>query len=146
MSISPFRNREQNSLDALGCPPSDEVYSCPLKRQSSCNAIRPSASLSPSSLSSHYLYRQTGMKILVFPESTAALLPSLQLLTPPFPLHHVKASQLPFSAVLPLCCSFTSTSLIVPPALSCHILPCSCDLTIERKTEGIQWREERNGK
>lgn len=95
---------------------------------------------SSSSLSSYYLYRGAGMKILIFPKSAAALLPFLQLLTPPFPLHHIQASQQTFPALLPLCCSFTSTSLIVPPTLSCHIVPYSLDLTIERKKEGIQWR------
>lgn len=96
--------------------------------------------LSSTSLSSRYLYREAGMKILIFPKSVAALPPSLQLFTPPFPLHHVQASRLPFLALLPLCCSFSSTFLIVPPTLSCHIVPYSSDLTIERKKEGIQWR------
>lgn len=86
-----------------------------------------------SSLSSHYLYGKAGMEIPIFHESTAALPPSLQLFTPPFPLHHFRAPWIPFSALLPLCCSSTSTSLIVPPTLSCHIVPYSRDLTIERK-------------
>lgn len=43
------------------------------------------ALLSPSSLSSCYLYREAGMKPLVFPESVSALVLPLQLFTPPFP-------------------------------------------------------------
>lgn len=79
------------------------------------------------------------MKILIFPQSAAASLPFLQLLTALFALHHIQASLHLFPALLPLCCSFSSTSPIVPLTLSCHIVPYSLDLTIERKKEGIQW-------
>lgn len=85
-------------------------------------------------------------KSSTFTESVAASLPSLQLFTPPFPFHHVRASQLPFSALSPLCCSFMSTSLIVPPTLPCHIIPCSRDLTIERKKKGFSGVANETGK
>lgn len=89
--------------------------------------------LSSSSLSS---YREAGMKILIFPKSAAALLPFLQLLTAPFPLHHIQASlPSPFAPLLllhiyiPYCSADSGLS-------HCTL---SLDLTIERKKEGIQW-------
>lgn len=62
----------------------------------------------------------------------------------PFP--SITFRLLGFSALSPLCCSFMSTSLIVPPTLPCHIIPCSRDLTIERKKEGFSGVANETGK